>query len=443
MKIKFIFGYCALLALSSQLTFCSDESFDFIEMTDAPHVPDPIFAIIESRNAKQLKKYLAKNPDAINARTPHEDDDIRPCASVHGKRPCAMITDGELPFHRAIALKDIACMQVLVDHLKTTHSTQNNIAAYHDKIAISLITSEKLATKVASFIKSKELPEDYTIEKHGISTYHNEHRQFASLALLYLNHKDTAHNAIFKDILSVSTQAEKDESLYDGLKLLDENRHTKDRIQYEHWSDTLIKSGANSNYKNRCGHTILHEVVTHDFAHPVFANTLITKYDADVHTKYGQNDNTLIHEAVINGSWTDLKSYAVRILLDHGLSINAKNNKQETPAHLAFYYGNVYTGAVLAKAGADLTCKDAYGKTPFDYCQKNNKKKSVSSLFDCTDLVNDEFNDKKIAKQETDLMASIQKIHNKQLHAKELHAKAVLSKFVQNKCKPRYRKEKS
>jgi hypothetical protein len=57
----------------------------------------------------------------------------------------------------------------------------------------------------------------------------------------------------------------------------------------------------------------------------------------------------------------------VRILLEHGSCVSAKNNDGETPLHLAAAQGREESVRLLIDHGADVQSRDNDGRTPEDW----------------------------------------------------------------------------
>ncbi|MCC6003801.1 MAG: ankyrin repeat domain-containing protein [Thermofilum sp.] len=80
---------------------------------------------------------------------------------------------------------------------------------------------------------------------------------------------------------------------------------------------------------------------------------------ANVNAKYGDSDLTPLHWAAFLGH-VDV----VRLLLEHGAEVNARNKYGETPLHRAAAYGRADAARLLLEHGADVNARDEYGWTP-------------------------------------------------------------------------------
>lgn len=60
----------------------------------------------------------------------------------------------------------------------------------------------------------------------------------------------------------------------------------------------------------------------------------------------------------------------VKLLINHGADINAKNERGETPLHLATRYCFNKIVKLLLENGADPNIKDNEGKTPLDLARE-------------------------------------------------------------------------
>lgn len=64
----------------------------------------------------------------------------------------------------------------------------------------------------------------------------------------------------------------------------------------------------------------------------------------------------------------------VHFLLSEGANPNAVNIWQESPLHAAAYAGNLDIAAMLVKAGADFTAKDARGLTAMEVATRRSQE---------------------------------------------------------------------
>ena len=84
---------------------------------------------------------------------------------------------------------------------------------------------------------------------------------------------------------------------------------------------------------------------------------------------------TPLHEATNRG-----QTNVVRLLLFYGADPNAKANGFYTPLHIAASMDNVSCVEELLKHDADITCKDEFGKTPYETAMIHRCKKSAQIL---------------------------------------------------------------
>jgi len=91
-------------------------------------------------------------------------------------------------------------------------------------------------------------------------------------------------------------------------------------------------------------------------------------YGADVNYRDAQYHITLLHLAAHYGH-----RKAVRVLLDSGADINAKNGEGNTPLFAATYQQHSEIAAILIEKGADVNIKNIYGYTPLrNVCRSGN-----------------------------------------------------------------------
>jgi hypothetical protein len=71
----------------------------------------------------------------------------------------------------------------------------------------------------------------------------------------------------------------------------------------------------------------------------------------------------------------------VKILIDFKACIEVKDHQGWTPLHTAVIKKEIETAKFLLKAGADLTVKDFFDKTPIDYCENLKVAKELEVYF--------------------------------------------------------------
>ena len=72
----------------------------------------------------------------------------------------------------------------------------------------------------------------------------------------------------------------------------------------------------------------------------------------------------------------------VRLLLDKGAYINAKDSYERTALHLAAFDGHKDIVQLLLDRGADVNPKDGDGYTPFHYARGGGHKRISHMLLD-------------------------------------------------------------
>ena len=127
--------------------------------------------------------------------------------------------------------------------------------------------------------------------------------------------------------------------------------------------EALIADGAKVNVKDYDG-TPLHTAAWCGCTEIV---KMLIDAGADVNAKnsYG---NTPLDLAVRYGH-----ADVVNLLIDAGADVNAKDLDAWTPLHVASLYGNIKIIKVLIDFGADVDAKDKYGWTPAHWAHGNEK----------------------------------------------------------------------
>ncbi|KAH8707504.1 ankyrin repeat-containing domain protein [Phaeosphaeriaceae sp. PMI808] len=71
---------------------------------------------------------------------------------------------------------------------------------------------------------------------------------------------------------------------------------------------------------------------------------------------------------------------AVRLLIEFGFDVSAKDNHNNTPLHLAAVTGSYQVFANLVQAGADVNSESRYGWTPIDQASISRHSFAVEEL---------------------------------------------------------------
>ncbi len=67
------------------------------------------------------------------------------------------------------------------------------------------------------------------------------------------------------------------------------------------------------------------------------------------------------------------KFQSIHILLENKVDVNTENHRQQTALHYVARYGNPGLAKLLVNHGADITNKDQFGLTPFQFAVRNSK----------------------------------------------------------------------
>ncbi len=132
----------------------------------------------------------------------------------------------------------------------------------------------------------------------------------------------------------------------------------------------LVEEGADINMSNVDGETILHQA---------FRDTTLTKYllehGANVHAK-NRYDWTPLHYAVLFDDCIE----SVKHLITFNAPINAPDDELFIPLHLAVKHNNIQAIKLLIEAGADLHAKNNVGQTPYDLACCMGSSKEIRNL---------------------------------------------------------------
>lgn len=121
----------------------------------------------------------------------------------------------------------------------------------------------------------------------------------------------------------------------------------------------LLSLGASPNF-NRPQHIPLIDAI---LGQNIIVVDLILKHSADINVQADFNGNSPLHTAVLVE-----KHLIVKLLLENGANVDIKNDRKQTPLHLAIEVTKKQTNRsfrvehLLIKAGANLSATDFFGK---------------------------------------------------------------------------------
>ena len=124
----------------------------------------------------------------------------------------------------------------------------------------------------------------------------------------------------------------------------------------------LIDNGAEVNNRGfYLDRTALHQACNLDRKDIV---KLLLEHNINVNIRDDKGE-TALHYAVINNN-TDI----IKLLIDNGTEINARNYEGQTALHIAVIYKNIEAIKTLLDSGINKNIKDNEGKTAIDYLKK-------------------------------------------------------------------------
>ena len=146
--------------------------------------------------------------------------------------------------------------------------------------------------------------------------------------------------------------------------------------------NTLIIHGADPHIKTQRGYTLFHIFIS---AIPFQESkeesqkrllTLLIYYKLDINAK-DDKGNTPLHLAV---SPSELSLDIIHLLVKNRADINARNHQGLTPLHFIALYGSIPVAEYFIQAGANIHAKNDEGKTPLDLAKIVRNKKMILFL---------------------------------------------------------------
>ena len=140
--------------------------------------------------------------------------------------------------------------------------------------------------------------------------------------------------------------------LHIAVEFYEDNEVSKELIK------TLLKNGANLEARTRIGLTPLELAF---WMNNNKAFDFLISQGADIYTHSRFTSHTLLHRAAVKSAIPKIK-----LLLDHDLDINARDEHGNTPLHLAIMTDQIEAALYLIKKGADIFIKNKHGQNVFN-----------------------------------------------------------------------------
>jgi ankyrin repeat protein len=130
--------------------------------------------------------------------------------------------------------------------------------------------------------------------------------------------------------------------------------------------DWLIERGADV---NGTGYESGNAVILASFKAQVDKLQCLIAHEANVNQPAGDDGRTALHVAAGWGYKGNGSLAVIRLLLENGADLNARDKRRQTPLHWAVQEGSRDAVELLLRGGADRSCVDTDGKLPLDYSE--------------------------------------------------------------------------
>jgi ankyrin repeat protein len=136
--------------------------------------------------------------------------------------------------------------------------------------------------------------------------------------------------------------------------------------------ELLLKKGAKINARNRAGETALMWSI-----HDRNKVALLLKNGADINAAARSGNTALLIGCVGNNQYE-----VVKMLLDKGAEISAKNKAKETALMRAALFGDTVTISLLISKGLDINAKNSDGRTALIQAIENSNRRVALQLLE-------------------------------------------------------------
>jgi ankyrin repeat protein len=132
--------------------------------------------------------------------------------------------------------------------------------------------------------------------------------------------------------------------------------------------DFLVANGADV---NGIGYESGNAVILASYKAQVEKLKRLIDHGANVNQPAVDDGRTALHVAAGWGYQGEGSLAIIRLLLEYGARIDARDLRGQTPLHWAVQEGNIDAVKILVREGADGNVRDINGKTPIDYAEND------------------------------------------------------------------------